>query len=87
MFKDHMGMSFHQYVIRLRLERARQMLSQDGIGIQEVIEHLNISHSSNFFADFKRAFQVTPAEFRKRERAQTPDSCLPESAVETACSE
>jgi two-component system response regulator YesN len=66
LFKEHMGFSFHQYVIRLRLERARQMLCEEGMAPLEVIRLLNIRHSSNFFADFKRAFGATPSELRAR---------------------
>lgn len=65
LFKEHMGFSFHQYVIRLRLERAKKMLCEENITLQQVMENLHITHSSNFFADFKRAFGLTPNAMRR----------------------
>jgi AraC-like DNA-binding protein len=67
LFKDHVGVSFQQYVIRLRLERARKVLLTEDIAIERVAFNLGVRDLSHFLRDFKRIFGVTPTELRRTE--------------------
>jgi len=64
LFKEHTGESFHQYVIRVRMERACQLLRTTELTIQQIGERIGVD-LSHFRRDFKRAFGTTPASFRK----------------------
>jgi AraC-like DNA-binding protein len=65
LFKDHVGVSFHQYVIRLRLERARKLVIAEDTTIEQIALRLGIQDFSHFLRDFKRTFGVTPSELRR----------------------
>ncbi|MCL2351958.1 MAG: helix-turn-helix domain-containing protein [Firmicutes bacterium] len=66
MFKDEVGLSFGEYVISYRLEKAKDMLANSRMKISEIAERLTYSNSQNFIRVFKHNTGVTPAEYRER---------------------
>ncbi len=58
------GLSPHQYLLRLRVERARQLLKNPRIGLAEVAFRLGFSSQSHFTAVFRRHMRVTPKVYR-----------------------
>lgn len=66
-FKNHTGQTPHQYLLGLRIKKAKEMLKKDGISIEETANlcgFVSISHFSNVF---KRLAGVSPSEYRKGE--------------------
>jgi AraC family transcriptional regulator len=64
-FKAATGLPPHQYVIARRVERAQQLLRQDGdASLAEVAARAGFSDQSQFSRHFKRLLGVTPGQFR-----------------------
>jgi AraC family transcriptional regulator len=68
-FKAATGLPPHQYVIVRRVERAKQLLRQDGdISLAEVAACAGFSDQSQFSHHFKRVVGITPGQFRRLAR-------------------
>jgi AraC family transcriptional regulator len=65
LFKQSMGISFHQYVIQQRVERAKQLLRQGKMKISDIAIVCGFSHQSHLNRHFKRLTGVTPKIFLK----------------------
>lgn len=65
-FKEMTGLTPHQYVIRLRVERAKQLLKQSKMSINEVAQACGFTHQSHLHRHFKRLIGVTPRAFREK---------------------
>ncbi len=55
-----------QYLIQLRVEKAKQLMELGKISIEELSYKLGYTDTSNFIKIFKKVASVTPAEFRSR---------------------
>lgn len=62
MFKVSTGLTPHQYVNKVRVERGRGMLER-GLAQVEVAGFCGFAHQSHFAAHFKRHFGVTPGQY------------------------
>jgi AraC-like DNA-binding protein len=65
LFKEQVGMSFHAYLIRLRLERVRYMLRTTHFTVAQIAEMLDIQDLSHLMRDFKRVYGISPGAMRK----------------------
>ncbi len=63
LFKQSMGVTPHQYVIRCRIERAKQLLRQQELAIADVAKVIGFVDQSHFHRHFKRLVGVTPKAF------------------------
>ena len=64
-FKAATGLPPHQFVIRRRVERAKQLLQTGGgFSLAEVAARVGFSDQSQFTHHFKRLVGVTPGQFR-----------------------
>lgn len=66
LFKLSTGYSPHQYVIRLRVERAKQLLLQEQLAIADIAYSLGFAHQSHLNRHFKRLVGVTPKKFQQQ---------------------
>ncbi|NQD58823.1 AraC family transcriptional regulator, partial [Pseudomonas sp. CM25] len=64
-FKAAFGLAPHAYLIQLRLARARRLLAQ-GQTPAEVAVALGFADQSHLGRWFRRAYQLTPADYRRR---------------------
>lgn len=64
LFRKVTGQSFHQYLIALRLETARQLLKEDGLSLTEVAESVGYQRLSHFSRAFSERFSASPSEVR-----------------------
>lgn len=54
------------YILRIRMQRARQLLeSRPGMTIEEIAERCGFEHTSSFYHAFKKLYGITPSSFRK----------------------
>lgn len=60
LFKQSTGFAPHQYVIRCRVERAKQLLIQGKLTIAQVAYAVGFAHQSHLNRHFKRWLGVTP---------------------------
>jgi AraC family transcriptional regulator len=63
LFKQSTGLSPHQYVIRCRVDRAKQLLRQGKLSIAEIAYNLGFTHQSHFSHHFKRLVGSSPKAF------------------------
>lgn len=66
LFKECVGENFVDYVIRVRMERAKQLLEADETPVQQVAEQVGYTHAVSFIRIFKRTVGVTPGDYRKK---------------------
>lgn len=65
-FKQATGLTPHQYVLKVRLERAQQMLEQSDVSVSLIADMLGFSSQSHFNRAFRNYCGETPMGFRKR---------------------
>jgi len=64
-FKKITGFTPHQYIIRRRIDAAKQLLAKPNLTIGAISEHLGFASHSQFTAFFRRHAGVTPQRFRQ----------------------
>ncbi|WP_010274692.1 helix-turn-helix transcriptional regulator [Paenibacillus senegalensis] len=73
-FKEKMGENFIDYLNRLRIARARELLLQTEDKIKEIAERVGYQNLNSFNRMFKKYTGLTPSEYRKKrgeEQTQT----------------
>ena len=68
LFKKETGLAPFQYVKRLRMKRAADLLRASFLSVKEVSFQSGWGDLSHFVRDFKKRYGLTPSEFRTRER-------------------
>jgi AraC family transcriptional regulator len=63
LFKQSTGITPHQYVIRCRIERAKELLMQGQLTIADVAKIVGFVDQSHFHRHFKRLVGITPKAF------------------------
>lgn len=64
-FRQHFGEAPHQYLLRRRIERGKDLLRQTDTSLVEIALATGFSSQSHFTATFKRFVGVTPGEYRR----------------------
>ena len=64
-FKAIHGMTASQYVVELRMQRARELLSEDQLSIQDISMEVGYDYLTNFSKAFKRHTGLSPRTFRE----------------------
>lgn len=63
-FKQSVGVSPHQYVMKQRVERAKFLLVNTNLALQDIGYQLGFSSQSHFTTAFRQSVGVTPKAFR-----------------------
>ncbi|CAH1208354.1 HTH-type transcriptional regulator YesS [Paenibacillus auburnensis] len=69
-FKAEVGMTFSEYVLMYRMEKAKELLRDSDARISDIADKLRYNNSQNFIRVFKKMYGMTPGEFRTRIRGQ-----------------
>ena len=64
LFRQATGQPFHRYLIGVRLERARQMLAEQGIPVSEAAYAVGFNGLSHFSRAFSQRFAANPTQVR-----------------------
>ncbi len=64
-FKTRTGVAPHRYVLRRRLERAKELLQGTALPVGEVAMRCGFSHASHFTSTFQRVLGTTPSRWRR----------------------
>lgn len=67
-FKRETGVTFHQYVTKLRMEHAMTLLAGGDMRTSEVARAVGIPDPSYFSFVFKRYHGISPSQMKKKER-------------------
>lgn len=66
LFHEKCGCTFPDYLVALRIERARELLlERENLSIQEICELVGYSNASYFTTSFKKKYGMTPGQFRR----------------------
>lgn len=65
LFKEHLGETPHRALTRLKLEKARQLLTSDHLPLEEVAHRSGYANAPRLVENFRRHFGQTPARYRK----------------------
>lgn len=66
LFKREMGVSFSQYILDVKLEKARNLLQFSDYSLSEISYYLGFSNESHFIQAFRKYVGETPGKFRKQ---------------------
>lgn len=64
-FKHQVGQNFSDYLLNVRMEKAKEFLKDKQLKIIDVANLVGYSNSGYFSTVFKKHFQQTPADFRQ----------------------
>lgn len=73
LFRRELGMTPHQYLLRLRMDRARRLLEQTRLSVQQVADAVGYGSLAAFSDRFSRHFGVSPTHFRGKSKENHPD--------------
>lgn len=66
-FKSHTSLTFTEYLLRLRMEKAKEMLKDGSRKISEIALSVGFRDAGYFTRIFKRETGFSPEEFRKKD--------------------
>ena len=62
LFKQSVGLAPHQYLLRRRVERARELLERERLPIAEAAAATGFAHQSHLARNMRRLIGVTPRQ-------------------------
>lgn len=63
-FKEYFSITIHDYLTRVRMERARMYLLEDKLSVYEVALLTGFGHQNNFSSAFKKYYGISPGELK-----------------------
>ena len=65
LFKEVSGYNFIEYVTNMRIDRAKELLSDGRLSMKEICMEVGYGDPNYFSRIFKKCVGVTPTEFRE----------------------
>lgn len=65
LFKAELGMPLVQHIKVLRLKQAKELLETSFLTVKEITLKVGFHDESRFVQDFKKAYGLTPAQYRR----------------------
>ncbi|WP_051035728.1 MULTISPECIES: AraC family transcriptional regulator [Photobacterium] len=66
LFKEQTGITPHQYVLKKRLEMAKQLIADSQLSLAQVAQSAGFASQSSFTQAFSRLYGMPPAQYRKK---------------------
>lgn len=66
LFKEEFGEKFVDYLMNVRMEKAKELLASTELSVQEIAVQVGYTHSFSFIRVFKKTFGITPGDYRKQ---------------------
>ena len=67
-FRELYGESIHDYLLQLRIAKAKHLLSTTAFTIIDITYHVGYSNVTHFSSMFKKEVGIPPTEWRKKHR-------------------
>ncbi|MBB6733126.1 response regulator [Cohnella zeiphila] len=64
LFKQQYGFGIHEYVQKIRMEKAKELLGHSDLKIQEISEMLGYKDKNYFSKAFRNYYSLSPSEYR-----------------------
>ena len=64
-FREKTGMTIHDYLTKIRLDKAKEMLADPALKVQDIAQKIGYESASYFISLFLKNQGVTPNEYRK----------------------
>ena len=71
MFREHRHESIHEFLLRMRMDQARQLLCDERLAIKEVSARLNFSNEFYFSRFFRKRTGMSPRDYRRSIRVSS----------------
>lgn len=65
LFKNKYSIGIYEYALKLRMSRARELLRDNTLQIQEISDFLGYNNNNYFSKAFKTYYGISPTEFRE----------------------
>ncbi|WP_163192952.1 response regulator transcription factor [Clostridium thermarum] len=65
-FRSYTGENFNSYLDRIRIDNAKELLTQKDLKIYEVSERVGFKNKDYFFSKFKKYVGVSPKEYKRQ---------------------
>jgi YesN/AraC family two-component response regulator len=65
MIKEHLSLNFSDYISSLRIQRAKELLRDESLSIQEIAEIVGYNDYFYFTKVFKKVEGISPSKYRK----------------------
>ncbi|WP_028550721.1 AraC family transcriptional regulator [Paenibacillus sp. UNC451MF] len=65
-FKRQTGLTPYEYLLKLRITKARMLLEQTDYSVLEISEHVGFNNVNNFIRKFKLLTNTTPLKYRQQ---------------------
>ncbi len=65
LFRARYGFTIYEYVLKLRMERAKELLENPDIKIQDIAERLGYADNHYFSKAFRNYYGISPSQYRK----------------------
>ena len=72
-FQAHTGQHFREFLARRRIERAKELMKQQGRTLTDIFRDAGFQDMTNFARVFKRIEGQLPSKFRRRQTADAPE--------------
>ena len=82
-FRQAMGIAPHQYVVKLRVEKARRLLAGDALSVEEVARRVGYADKGHFAEQFRKIMGMSPNRYRQDLMPRIPAG-IPKNATEQA---
>ena len=64
LFNNEFGCGIYEYVLRVRMEKARELIADPNIKIQSIAQMLGYSDNNYFSKAFRNFFKISPSDYR-----------------------
>ena len=72
LFRRECGVTFREYLIRVRIEKSCQLLRGSKMTVQEIASCVGYSDPAFFYKTFRREMSVSPDEYRRKNQMPSP---------------
>ncbi len=67
-FKEYTGTNFNEYKLKVKTEKAKELLTKTGCNINQIADKLGYENTESFIRQFKKITNLTPTEYRKKKK-------------------
>lgn len=77
LFKEQMNVTFSEYVTRIRMQKAKELLLSTDLSVNEIAERVGYRTAKYFIKQFKEYAGTSPGQFRAQSAANRAEGRLP----------